>query len=178
MEMGLQRELWYFVSIKWNFFSVSTCMWECVLLSLFCSLIGSCRADMPSEPWLKWLYCVSLMFFGCACCNEAISVNLFFYFLPPSLIYRWECLFHSPSVHPRAISCSNRCLSFSIRISPFFLTLSELSCLSLRLSSRIRLDLCPRGLWSRPLGSIFCLIAILDPEGLIFYLWFVAPPLC
>lgn len=169
----LQTQLWYCVPIKLHFLRLF-----CTLY--FASLIGSCRTDMPSEPLLKWCYVV-LMCFCCACCNGAISVNVFllffFYFLPPSLIYPPECLFHSPSVHPRAISCSNRCRSFSIHISPFSLMLFWPSCLSLRLSGRIKLDLCPRGLWSPPLGSIFSLIAILDPEGLIFYLWFVTSPL-
>lgn len=99
-------------------------------------------------------------------CSRDISVNLFFfYFLPPSLIYHWECLFHLLSVHPRAISCSNRRLSFSIRISPLFLLLFKLSCLSSRLSSRIKLDVCPWVFWSCSLGSILGLIVIPGPEG-------------
>lgn len=139
----------------------------------FAALLDHAGLICPAS--LDWNDCAVCL--RCAFCNGAISVNLFFFlnFLPPSLIYRRECLFHSPSEHPRAITCSNRCRSFSIWVSPFLLMLFELSCLSLRLSSGIRLDLCPRGLWSPPLGSIFCLIVTLDPEGLIFYFWFVAP---
>lgn len=91
--------------------------------------------------------------------------HLFFFFpFPPTYPDLWlKMLFHSPSVYPRAITCDYLCQSFSIRISHFFLILFELSCLSLRLSSRIRLDICPGAsdlvlwdpfsVWLRPLSQ-------------------------
>lgn len=152
---------------------------ECVVLSSIWSLIGSRGDELPPEPLLRWLCRVFNAF---AVAGIFLSTFFFFFFffnfLPPNLIYHWECLFHLLSVHPRAISCSNRRLSFSIRISPFFLMLFKLSCWSSRLSSRIKLDVRPWGRWSCPLGSILGLIAIPDPEGLIFYPWFAEALLC
>lgn len=135
----------------------------CVVLSSIWRLTGSDEDETPPppKPPSQWLCSVFNVF---AVAGIFLS-TYFFYFLPPSLIYHWECLFHLLTVHPRAISCSNRRLSFSIRISPLFLLLFKLSCLTSRLSSRIKLDVCPWVFWSCPLGSILGLIVIPDPEG-------------
>lgn len=85
----------------------SASMWVCVCVCL----IGSCRTDMPR---LKCAFPVP------AVMELFLSTSFYFFLFPPTLIYPQECLFHSPRAHPTAITSSNRCRAFSIRISPIF----------------------------------------------------------
>ena len=89
-------DLRHFVSIKQDF------VCACGYASLFCSLIGSCRSDLPSELGLKWLLCASDVLSLCLLKRSYFYQPLSLF--PPtySLIYRGERPLHS---HPRAISC-------------------------------------------------------------------------